>query len=103
MAGFLLYFPGPHRKDREALFRDTGAADLLDPDDATPYVVEEGVLVGPDGGRGTMYWWGHPEGTPREPHPITVDQGAQTWYAVKPRNGLAKGRYWIGWWNDRRP
>lgn len=101
MAGFLIWVPGePGRteKDAKVLLGRAGLADLLRADDAAPMVVDA-LTPEPEGDRcGQLVYWDEPAIQPIGLHPEK-----QTWRRLTPRDGLARDRGWVGWWNDRPP
>lgn len=101
MAGLLLFFPSERvEKDLPALFARTGLAELLDPHDDQPGVVEDLIPCGPSRTAGTLCHWPTARGEQAQP---VIASDRQTWYEAKPRDGLPKGRVWIGYETARRP
>lgn len=101
MAGLLLFIPAERLiKQASEVFAAAGLADLLDPHDAAPAVNEELIISGPGGGRGMLWHW--PADGDRQVSPV-VATDRQTWYECKPRDGLPKGRAWIGYETARPP
>jgi len=98
MATLLWYFPnGGPGMDFARWFAEAGIGDVIVPGDEGPSVVQTQVLSGPDGGQGRLCFWRPKGGSERQ---VVVNSEKQTWYEAPPRDGLPRGRFWLGVWND---
>lgn len=90
MSHFQIFLPDV-RGQKPELLEAVGLADFFDAAVWQP-------SPGPDGKHGMLLAWPSP-GDQR--HVYNAEQ--QTWRPALPIDGLAAGRYWIGFWNDAAP
>lgn len=89
------FLPSYEGDDLAAELTARGLGDLLEPGiQALP----TRVTKGPTGKPGVLVTFQPPDDVPRE-----YDAKTQTWLESPPDGELAKGRYWVGYANNRRP
>lgn len=98
MAGILVFIPKSTSQQPSELVR-VGLGPLLD---ASVDAIPTPVPTGPDGGPGMLWTFlARVAGAPTSPREVNLK--SQEWQPAAPRDGLTRGRFWLGYVKDARP